>query len=78
MMMKTCEVAGVTEDRVELGFAFDLYVDTVNKEKNRTIIEGVFEQVLGKPIRVKAVHKKPEVEDPTIQNLVQEFGGSVI
>jgi hypothetical protein len=33
----------------------------------------VFEQVLGKPIRVKAIHKKPEVEDPTIQNLVQEF-----
>lgn len=78
MMMKTCEVAGVKDDRVELGFAFDLYVDTVNKEKNRTIIEGVFEQVLGKPIRVKAVHKKPEVEDPMIQNLVQEFGGSVI
>jgi DNA polymerase III subunit gamma/tau len=78
MMMKTCELTGVSDNRVELGFAYDLYVDTVNKEKNRTLIEGVFEQVLGKVVRVKAIKKMPEAEDPTIQNLVQEFGGSVV
>lgn len=78
MMMKTCEVADVKDNLVELGFQFGLYVDTVNKEKNRNIIEGVLEQVLGKQVRVRAVQRQPESEDPTIQNLVQEFGGSVI
>lgn len=78
MMMKTCEVADVKDNLVELGFQFGLYVDTVNKEKNRTLIEGVLEQVLGKQVRVKAVQHQPKVEDPNIQNLVQEFGGSVI
>jgi DNA polymerase III subunit gamma/tau len=79
IMMKACEVSGVADDRVELGFKFDLYVDAVNKDKNRLLIEGVLEKVLGKRIRIKAVHTTSEIEqDENIQSLVHEFGGSVI
>ena len=35
LMMKGCEVRGVEGERVELGFEYDLYVQTVNQEKNR-------------------------------------------
>ena len=79
MMMKTCEVHGVEGEQVELGFEYDLYVDTVNQEKNRNLIEGVFETVLGRRMRVRAVQKKVKTPvDETVGNLLQEFGGSLV
>lgn len=79
LLMRSCEVAGIDGGLVELGFEYALHVDTVNQEKNRRAIEDVFEQVLGKRLRVKAIRKKDEVEnDETVNNLLQEFGGSVI
>ena len=79
MMMKTCEVHGVEGEQVELGFEYDLYVDTINQEKNRNLIEGVFETVLGRRMRVRAVQKKVKTPvDETVGNLLQEFGGSLV
>jgi DNA polymerase III subunit gamma/tau len=78
LMMKQCEVSGVEGERVELSFDFDLYVDTVNKEKNRTLIEGVLEQVLGKKLRIRAVASKKSQSDEVVNGLLQEFGGSVV
>ncbi len=79
LMMQSCEITGLDGDHVELGFEYDLYVQTVNQEKNRLVIEGVLEQVLGKRLRVRAVHSKSKTEqDETIQSLVQEFGGGLI
>lgn len=78
MMMKSCEVNGVEGGYVELGFEYDLYVQTVNQEKNSKLIEGVFENVLGKRMRVRAVQTKKPEQDETVQGLIQEFGGSMV
>ncbi|MCR4314530.1 MAG: hypothetical protein NUV84_04795, partial [Candidatus Uhrbacteria bacterium] len=79
MMMQGCEVSGIEGEHVELGFEYGLYVEAVNQDKNRKLIEGVFEQVLGKRLRVKAVQKKPTVHaDETMSTLLQEFGGSIV
>lgn len=79
MLMQSCEVCGVEGEHVELGFEYGLYVETINQDKNRRLIEGVFEQVLGKKLRVKAIHKKVRApEDDTVGELLQEFGGTIV
>ncbi len=79
LMMKECEVSGIDGERLELGFEYDLYVQTVNQEKNRTMIEGILEQVLGKRMKIKAVSSKGGAnQDDTVNTLLQEFGGSVV
>lgn len=77
LFMQSCEVRGVEGDRVELGFEYDLYVQTVNQDKNRRMIENVFEKVLGKRMRVNAIQSKRS-EEPAIQELIVEFGGSLV
>lgn len=79
LMMKACEVTDLDGDRVELAFEYDLYVQTVNKEKNRTLIENVIEDVVGKRLRIKAVASDKRAEnDEDVKHLIKEFGGSVI
>ncbi len=80
LMMRGCEVRGVEGERVELGFEYDLYVQTVNQEKNRNVIEGVLEQVLGKRMKIKAIQSKlgRGPADETVDSLIQDFGGSVV
>jgi DNA polymerase III subunit gamma/tau len=79
LMMRSCEISGMNGDQVELAFDFDLYVQTVNKEKNRHLIEGVLEEVLGQKLRVRAVSSPKRAEnDDVVQGLVQDFGGSVV
>ncbi len=79
LMMKSCEVTGMRGDQVELAFDFDLYVQTVNKEKNRALIENVIEEVLGKRLRVRAIPSSKRAEnDEVVQGLVEDFGGSVV
>ena len=77
MFMQQCEVSSVDGNRVELGFEYELYVQTVNQDKNRIVVEEVVERVLGKPVKIKAVHKKHEVDD-TAAMLTAEFGGSIV
>lgn len=76
LFMQSCEVCGVSGEHVELGFEYDLYVQTVNKDKNRQVIEDVLERVLGKRIKVRAVTKKSE-EEETVAELIEQFGGTV-
>ena len=79
LMMQSCEISRLDGEHMDLGFEYDLYVQTVNQEKNRLVIEGVLEQVLGKRFRIRAIQSKNKPEhDETIQSLVQEFGGSLI
>lgn len=75
LMIQSCEIAGVDGDLVELGFGFDLYVDTVNKDKNRRVIEEVLERVLGTRVKVRAVSKKG-VGDEVVADLIGQFGGT--
>ena len=79
LMMKACEVTDLDGDRVELAFEYDLYVQTINKEKNRTLIENVIEEVVGKKLRIKAVSSDKRAEnDEVVKGLMEEFGGSVV
>ena len=77
LFMQSCSVSDVTDDRVELGFEFELYVQTVNKEKNRQVIEKALEQVMGKPMKIRAVTIKPK-KDEILDALVSQFGGGLI
>lgn len=77
LFMQTCEVCGVEGEHVELGFEYELYVQTVNKEKNRQAIEDALERVLGQRIKVRAVAKKQKVDD-TAAFLASSFGGTII
>ncbi len=74
LFMQSCEVSGVTNEHVELGFEYDLYVQTVNKDKNRLLIEDVLSRVMGRPFKVKAIAKKPAT-DETVNDLIEQFGG---
>ncbi len=77
IMMKDCEVADISGEEIKLGFDYDLYVSTVNKEKNRTIVENVLKSVLGKDVKIRAVLSKGENDD-TVNQLLEDFGGSVV
>lgn len=77
LFIQSCQIEDVRPDQVELGFEYDLYVQTVNKEKNKQVIEDVLERVLGRRMKVKAVTVKRK-EQEVIDTLVSEFGGSVI
>ncbi|MEK7614776.1 MAG: hypothetical protein AAB431_00115, partial [Patescibacteria group bacterium] len=77
LFMQSCEVSEVTAGHVELAFEYDLYVQTVNKEKNRLVIEEVLKRVLGRSMKVRAVAAKPKT-DETLSALIGEFGGSIV
>ncbi len=77
LFMKSCEVGDVKGDRVELAFGYDLYVQTVNQQKNREVIEQVLGRVLGKKLKIHAVKKESE-DAKTLDSLVDAFGGSVV
>jgi len=77
MLMQTGELSGVDGDAVEIGFAYPLYVDAINQDKNRKPLEQVFARIFGRPVRVKAKHVKKEVEQ-VVDQLLDAFGGNVV
>lgn len=78
LFLQACEVNRVGGDLVELTFEYDLYVQTINKEKNRKLIESILERVLGRAVRIKAVLTKTKMPDENISALLDAFGGSVV
>ena len=77
MVMQTGELSGVEGDAIEISFAYPLYVEALNQDKNRKLLEQVLTRVLGRPVRVKAKHVKREVEQ-VVDQLLDAFGGSVV
>lgn len=77
MVMRTGELAGVDGDAVEIAFAYPLYVEAVNQDRNRKLVEQVFSRVLGRSVKVKARHVKKEV-DQVVDTLIDAFGGTVV
>ncbi len=77
MVMQTGELSGVEGDAVEIAFAYPLYVEAVNQDKNRKLLEQVLTRVLGRPVKVKAKHVKKEVEQ-VVDQLIDAFGGNVV
>lgn len=76
LFLQACEVNSVGGDMVELAFEYDLYVQTVNKEKNRKLVESILERVLGKAVRIHAVLGKAKEKDEVVASLMDAFGGS--
>ena len=77
MVVQSGELSAVNGDSIEMSFAYGVYVDAINSDKNRKLLEQVFARVLGRPVRVKAKHVKKEVEK-TVETLLDAFGGSVV
>lgn len=77
MVMQTGELSGVEGDAIEISFAYPLYVEAVNQDKNRKLLEQVLARVLGRPVKVKAKHVKKEVEQ-VVDQLIDAFGGNVV
>ena len=78
LFLQTCEVNRVENNFVELGFEYDLYVQTINKEKNRKLVESILERVLGKAVKIRAVLTKSKEKDENVTALLDAFGGSVV
>lgn len=76
LFLQACEVNSVGGDMVELAFEYDLYVQTVNKEKNRKLVESILERVLGRAVRIHAVLGKAKEKDEVVASLMDAFGGS--
>ena len=77
MVIQTGELSAVNGDLIEMSFAYGVYVDAINSDKNRKLLEQVFARVLGRPVHVKAKHVKKEVEQ-VVETLIDAFGGSVV
>ena len=78
LFLQACEVNSVGGDMVELAFEYDLYVQTVNKEKNRKLVESILERVLGRAVRIHAVLGKAKEKDEVVSSLMDAFGGSAV
>lgn len=76
LFLQSCEVQQVDDHVVELAFEYDLYVQTVNKEKNRKLVESILERVLGKAVKIRAVLGKQKQQDEVVSSLMDAFGGS--
>ncbi len=77
MVIQTGELSAVNGDLIEMSFAYGVYVDAINSDKNRKLLEQVFARVLGRPVHVKARHVKKEVEQ-VVETLIDAFGGAVV
>jgi DNA polymerase-3 subunit gamma/tau len=78
LFLQACEVNSAGDDHVELAFEYDLYVQTVNKEKNRRLVESILERVLGRSVKIRAVLAKAKQKDDVVSSLVDAFGGSAV
>ena len=78
LFLQSCEVNGITGNFLELGFEYDLYVQTINKDKNRKLVESILERVLGKAVKIRAVLSKGKEKDENVSALLDAFGGSVV
>lgn len=76
LVIQSGEMTSVEDDAVEFSFQYGLHADVVNQDKNRRILEGALEEVLGKKMRVRAKHVPSTDGEATVAALLQEFGGS--
>lgn len=77
MVVQTGELSAVDGDAIEMTFNYAVYVEAINQDKNRKLLEQVFARVLGRSVKVKAKYVKKEI-DQAVENLIDAFGGSVV
>jgi DNA polymerase-3 subunit gamma/tau len=80
LLMHDGEVCGVSGDVIELRFAYALHAETVNRAKNKQLVESILGEVLGKPVRVLAVHTPVDGDkgDAAVSAVLQAFGGQAV
>lgn len=76
LMVQAGELSSVEGDKVEISFEYALYADQLNQDKNRRLLEGVMQEVMGKKLRITAKHASSE-ENEAVDELLTEFGGVV-
>jgi len=77
LICEGAKIADVRGDVIELDFRYSLHAETVNRSKNRQMIERIMKNVFGRSLRVKANHAKND-NDETVNTLLNEFGGNVV
>lgn len=77
MVFQNGSISDIQGDILEMEFEYALHADTVNKTKNRRLIESIVKKVMGVQVRVQARHNKDDT-DETVDTLLNEFGGNVV
>jgi DNA polymerase-3 subunit gamma/tau len=77
MVFQNGSISDIQGDILEMEFEYALHADTVNKTKNRRLIESIVKKVMGVQVRVQARHSKDDT-DETVDTLLNEFGGNVV
>lgn len=75
LVVQAGEITGADGDLLEFSFQYELHAKMVNQDKNRRLLEGAFEKVLGRRTRVRASYVKAE-SDAAVTDILQAFGGS--
>jgi DNA polymerase-3 subunit gamma/tau len=81
LIMQAGELGSVDGGVVELRFEYSLHAETINRAKNKQLVEGILGEVLGKNVRVNAVHAPNSggvPQDEAVSSLLQEFGGQAV
>ncbi|KKR84230.1 MAG: hypothetical protein UU31_C0008G0014, partial [Candidatus Uhrbacteria bacterium GW2011_GWA2_41_10] len=81
LIVRSGDLVGVEGNTVELRFAYSLHAETVNRDKNRRLIEEILKKVLGKTMYIRAVHTQESTAlegDDAVSTLLREFGGQAI
>ncbi|MBU0645897.1 DNA polymerase III subunit gamma/tau [Patescibacteria group bacterium] len=77
IMIQAGQPSAVNGDQVEISFEYALYADTMNRDKNKKLLEEVMKKVIGKPLRIHAKHENLKA-DQAVSDLIDQFGGSVV
>ncbi|MBI4598615.1 DNA polymerase III subunit gamma/tau [Candidatus Uhrbacteria bacterium] len=80
LIFQSGEIAAVEGDTVELRFEYSLHAETINRAKNKQLVEKILAEVLGSQVLIRAVHVPPkeEAHDDAVLMLLQEFGGQAV
>jgi len=77
LVFQNGKVQNVVDGWVEVGFEFSFHAETLNQEKNRTLVDQILLEIYGQPLKVKGISITAPGED-TVSQLLSEFGGNVV
>lgn len=77
LVFQNGKVQTLTDGWVEVGFEFSFHAETLNQEKNRTLVDQILLEIYGQPLKVKGISVTAPGED-TVSQLLSEFGGNVV
>jgi DNA polymerase-3 subunit gamma/tau len=79
LVLKNGNLTKISGNQIGVSFDFLLHAETVNRPKNKKIIDETFSEILGTLVSVSAIHVPPmSAVDETIGVLTEAFGGQTI